>query len=283
MYEKNTFIKNTACPKCREVGEDRSGDNMANYSDGSSYCWKCQHFTLADNIIPRFLSRGSRNILTKNVIIPTILLPEDCSTDYPEKPLKWIEHYDLSRLDLLNNGVLWSELGIYINYRGTKIRATDLLIAPFWANGELLGWQGRYFGMDTRIPKYISRGKLNEVYHFISDGKVGHNINKASQLILTEDIISAIKVSKIGIYTLPLFGVNFKSRIKQLRLLNVKEAILWLDPDMHLTMIKESRVGCLEGVKTTCILSTKDPKEHSYEEIRKYLQHTRIGNVLHTT
>lgn len=31
------------CPKCRENGEDRSGDNLARYFDGGAFCFKCKY------------------------------------------------------------------------------------------------------------------------------------------------------------------------------------------------------------------------------------------------
>lgn len=31
------------CPKCRENGEDRAGDNLARYPDGGAYCFKCKY------------------------------------------------------------------------------------------------------------------------------------------------------------------------------------------------------------------------------------------------
>ncbi len=35
------LIERTACPACRERGEDRTGDNLAVYDDGHTYCYKC--------------------------------------------------------------------------------------------------------------------------------------------------------------------------------------------------------------------------------------------------
>ena len=40
--KKNDFIRHEACPACRKVGADTDGDNLARYSDGSAYCFKCK-------------------------------------------------------------------------------------------------------------------------------------------------------------------------------------------------------------------------------------------------
>ena len=34
-------VKHTACPKCRELGKDNHGDNLAIYPDGNQYCFSC--------------------------------------------------------------------------------------------------------------------------------------------------------------------------------------------------------------------------------------------------
>ena len=32
------------CPKCRDKGEDRTGDNLCRYDDGTAFCHKCRHW-----------------------------------------------------------------------------------------------------------------------------------------------------------------------------------------------------------------------------------------------
>lgn len=36
------------CPKCRENGNDGSGDNLARYSDGHGYCFACEYYEKGD-------------------------------------------------------------------------------------------------------------------------------------------------------------------------------------------------------------------------------------------
>lgn len=265
MYEnqrlhQSRFIKNTTCPKCREEGKDKHGDNLATYSNGSCYCWSCGFSDMGNSSIIRFLDRGSIHVPKA---YPRITLPEDSLPVYPDKALHWIEQYELTRTDLIKNGILYSD---------KECR----LIFPFWNDGELLGWQGRYFGNDGTKKKWYSRGKLDSIYHIFFMGRVGHAMNDATRrIVLVEDIVSALKVSKVGIDAMPLFGVNIKQRWPQLRILGYTVAFIFLDPDMHLRIVKESRVGCLNGITTHAILSTKDPKCHTLEEIRNYIGATQ--------
>lgn len=41
----------TQCPKCAQEGHDNSCDNLANYSDGHSYCYRCKYYLKGDKII----------------------------------------------------------------------------------------------------------------------------------------------------------------------------------------------------------------------------------------
>ena len=240
-------INNTACPKCRENGNDNTGNNLAVYSDGHVYCWSCRYYKPGSSLPSRDI-QGS-NKLT----LPDITLPNDASMDYPSMCLEWVDQYDLTKKDLIQNNVLWSE-------------KQERLLFPLWNQSELLGYQGRYFGNEDRV-KWLGKGKLNNVYHFLTNGKQSRHSNT---VCLVEDIISAIKVSKIGVCSLPLFGMNAKSRFKHMRSIGVSKALLWLDPNMYTQMIKQSRTGSLEGLEVVCVFSTKDPKEHSYTEIEEY-------------
>jgi len=56
------LIKKTACPKCREKGQDNSGNNLAVYTDGE-YCYSC-HYSSGEgqknNVRDKLLSRNGR-------------------------------------------------------------------------------------------------------------------------------------------------------------------------------------------------------------------------------
>lgn len=256
MTHDNVFSHNEACPRCRRMGNDTAGDNLGVYSDGHAHCWACG-FYRPSNIGARFrLYTPAKPVL--------IHLPEDSDTIYSDRALSWMLQYSLTKKDLLLNKVLWSEEGVYINLKGEKTQCKDLLIFPFWNDGELLGWIGRYFGRVPGVPKWITRGKMQEIYHILP-GK------DRKTIILTEDLLSAIKINKVGHESMPVLGIHAKGRFKHLKLLGYTDVVLWLDPDMHKEMIKQSRVGALEGLQMRVVLSSKDPKCHTAEEIQTYL------------
>ena len=255
--EKSSFLYNTVCPKCRKEGRDVSGDNLGVYSDGHVNCWGCGYYKHGSVV-----SRSRLHSPTKPILVT---LPEDSSVVYPERALKWVRQYGFTRKALLENNVLWSDKGVYINSKGEYTACNDLLIFPFWDKDHLQGWIGRYFGNNEAIPKWLTRGKMQDIYKIFP-------ANNNKTIVLTEALLSAIKVQQAGHTAMPILGSHAKGRFNHLKLLGYNSVVLWLDPDKHIEMIKQSRVGSLEGLHIRVVLSTKKPKSHTIEEIREYLK-----------
>jgi hypothetical protein len=88
-------------------------------------------------------------------------------------------------------------------------------------------------------------------------------------LVLVEDIISAIKINKVGHAALPVYGNNVKNRFERLRTMGYEDVVIWLDPNMHSEAIRQCRYAV--GLNTRIVFSSKDPKEHSFTEIKELL------------
>lgn len=240
------------CPQCRRNGNDKSGDNLAVYSDGHKYCFNCGYYVSGSSVYNARLRRNDNS----NKQPVKITLPEDCDTFYTQRELEWIRQYALTKTDLLKYNALHSDKGIRINYKGELKKIKDVLIFPVFGNG-LEGYVARTF--DT--PKVVSKGDMKNVFNILP-GKL--------PLVLVEDIVSAIKVNKVGHATMPIYGSNIKNRFERLKMLGHKDLIIWLDPNMYSSMITQCRYAI--GLNTHIIFSTKDPKEHTYEEIKDYLK-----------
>lgn len=247
MTNESYLLHQERCPSCAERGNDTSGDNLGVYSDGHSYCYRCGYYSSGSQIA-RFLNKDKHEGLERH----HCYLPNDCDVNYPQVALDWIGQYELNRNDLLANNSLWSE---------SKSR----LYFPVYGPEGLLAYQGRYFGNDVSQKKWWGKGDFRNIFAFF--GKAGRS------LVLVEDVISAIKVSRFT-QTMWLSG-NSIGKDRWRRLYNLLpeglQCIIWLDPDMYTHSIKESKLGASYGVKTTVILSTKDPKECSYENIKDLL------------
>jgi len=187
---------------------------------------------------------------------PTLLLPEDITTNYPQRALDWINQYELTENTLLLHDIVWSD-------------SLQRLIFPIYsADRNILGWQGRYFGSNSpenKKAKWFGRGQLEQIFNILGTG---------NKLALTEDIVSAIKVAMCGIMAMPLYGCRVgRERFKRLYNLygDTVEVLVWLDPDKAREAVKEARLGSLYGLSCRAILSQYDPKEHPYEDIKKIL------------
>lgn len=250
MTNESYLLHQERCPSCAEQGRDISGDNLGVYSDGHVYCYRCNYYK-SGSAISRFIKKESYEKMERHAVF----LPSDCNVEYPQRALDWIGQYELNRNDLLANNALWSE---------SKSR----LYFPVYGDEGLLAFQGRYFGTDSAQKKWWGKGDFKSIFALY--GKQGRS------LVLVEDVISAIKLSRLT-QSMWLSGNSIgKDRWKRIYKLIPQglQVIIWLDPDMYTHSVKEARLGASMGVKTTSILSTKDPKQHSWDELKGYLNET---------
>ena len=232
-------IRKEACPECRRIGNDKSGDNLAVYSDGHCFCYRCG-------------SISGRKTLTRTE--PTtnqgITLPADITTELPFEARAWLGQYQLARLDLNRNHVMWSE-------------KWSRIIFPYFNETELLAWQGRYVGTDKTKAKWFSHGKIHAIIHPVQVTK--------QKAIMVEDIVSAIKVSRLC-GAIPIFGSSVSAK-QILRLKTVVDEVwYWLDPDMRTKSVKMAKLSNLLGLPAHVIFSDRDPKEHSHDDIANILR-----------
>jgi len=243
-------IRKEACPECRSIGNDKSGDNLAVYSDLHCYCYRCGYTTGRKSFTRTEQPQSQR-----------IVLPADVTTELPFEARAWLGQYSLARLDLNRNHVMWSE-------------TWSRIIFPYFNETELLAWQGRYVKTQTQKQRYevqtftepakwYSQGKIHEIIHPLQI--------RNRRAVLVEDIISAIKVSRL-IGTIPIFGSSISAK-QILRLKTVVDEVwYWLDPDMRAKSVKMMKLSNLLGLPAHVIFSDKDPKEHDHDDIANILR-----------
>jgi len=234
-------VKHIRCPECAKFGKDRDGNNLAIYSDGSSYCFSCGFSESASGLqkVKKDTQRDAR----------ALGLPADVHSELPQVAWDFLRQYELTENDAKVHVILWSE-------------SWSRLCFPVFDSTGLIAWQGRYLGTEKGKAKWFSQGDLKNVLHV-----VGH---KASNMvILTEDLISAIKVSKVGNFAVsPIFG----SHISVQRMLRLKHyydtLIVWLDKDKQKESAKFARDASLLGMQSYSIITDLDPKCYTTDQIR---------------
>ena len=215
-----------------------SRDNAYQYPDGI-WCFGCKRYTpnkTSINNVKETL-HGTKNTTGKSYSIPT-----DCSFTIPPVPYLWLSNYGLTNDEIQRNNIKWSE-------------SKKSLVFPIYNNSELVFWQERKFGTDKR---WISHGSKPDAV-----------LGAGDPLVLVEDIISAIRVSKVTACK-PLFGsainVNIFLRIKE----KYSACKIWLDYDKAKDSIKYATQGSM-FIPTQSIITIKDPKCYTTKEIKEYV------------
>ena len=240
------FVRHEPCQNCG------SRDNVSVWSDGHKYCHGCGwgmpgYKSMSVEDLKKQTKKNNNN---KEKTYGAINLPYDCTSSLPEEPARWLEKYGVTEREILVNHIQWSAL----NER--------LLFPIFDLYGNLVIYQGRFFGTNPDAPRYSTRGKVDNCLHYVgvpSDG-----------VILVEDMVSAIKVGRQAC-AMPLFGsmisierlIALSSRFKRL--------VVWLDRDKAKYALKARLRASSYFDEVSTIITDKDPKDYSDAQIRGFL------------
>ena len=251
------FLKHIGCSRCG------SSDANAVYEDGSQFCFSCRKPT-GSKVSPYVASslRPDAEEETK------VVLPSDVTQNYPEHAVAWCNKYDITVEQMLQNNMVYSKW-------------KDQLIFTFYGNtGDLLAYQARNLNPVSKAKRYYTCGDVNSllpIYHCRHPLPEGVN---SRRLVLVEDCLSAIKVAYtegLGASAMCLLGSGI-SRTKLSRLRPFYDLLdVFLDPDMwhkSLSIVKQAQ---LLGFRTRPVQSDRDPKEHSYLELKDLLQQSTIA------
>jgi hypothetical protein len=215
----------------------RSKDNLGEYDD-HFYCFGCQYYKTKqdlESLRSRLKEKRPSNVVTTSVLHTT--------EELPQVAMKW----------LLSYGITLNEIVKY-NFQWCTDNGTLILLNT----GSY--WQGRSF--KSYGPKYLSHGpKPLTVY------------GKSATIILTEDILSAIKVSRNQLVcSAPLLGSSLASNFEEELVNNYQTVYVWLDRDKAKNAIKiKNRLKSL-GLESKAIITNLDPKEYNNKEIEQWLK-----------
>lgn len=237
---------------------------MVTYGDDGfrAWCFRC----VAGGWLPRpqeslavklaRVAAGQRADAQVGAELPGPAVHADAILEWPLKARLWLYKAGLGAAEI-------GRLGAY--YHPPTNRVVLPVLAP---SGGLVYWQAR--SIDGRQPKYLGSpvGKRLAVPTY-GEGPVA---------VVTEDILSAYKVGLAGCQGWCALGVRLSSAFLGALMRSGKPAAVWLDPDPAgqagaSTIIKQLRSY---GIKATNVVSERDPKLHSKDEI-----HAIIGQSVH--
>jgi hypothetical protein len=250
-----TFVKHESCPRCG------SRDNLARYSDGGAFCFGCRYsekrtgYAFKANTISDDLSAEEQK---------AIALPEDCSTAYPSSVTGYLAKYDLSVVEALRLGALWSG-------------ARQQLIYPYYATNHDTGerylacYQARNFHQQVSGPKYVNKGKTTDVIPIITYVAGSSGGIRGTRLVITEDALSALKVAR-QCDAMPALGTNVPVSKLNAIARQYTRLTVWLDSDKWREARHIADNFKWLGLSADTIYSELDPKCYSDEQIKEYLK-----------
>ncbi len=179
---------------------------------------------------------------------------------WPQRAKEWVEGFEISESELKRSG---------ISYKTSKRR----LILPLWGEKGIVRIQSRRIFNDDPDPvKTRTKVFEREIWWHINTGDGGPN--KTEGIVLVEDIISAIKVSRIT-NAYPLTSSNIPIGSLAYIVKNFEEFYIWLDND-NIEVIKNAK-----RIENMLLLVTdnvfriekyRDPKYYSTEGIKEILE-----------
>lgn len=252
-------IRYDNCPFCGERVRGKGFVVTRTKNGFFMWCFRChshKHITregISLSGIRRYLkARESSRKLTEEQTLShnAVALPSDFTTDIPHAGKLW----------LYKGGVTDAEMS---KYRFGYSPSLDRVILPVWGEEGLLYWQGRALTQMEGVPKYLNVTSKRKSVYFV--------VNMDSDTtVLVEDILSALTVARAGANSLALLGSSVNMGVHEF--IKTNKVRVWLDPDKRKESIRYAKMLSAHGFRASpVVLTTKDPKEYSTEEVQEIL------------
>lgn len=224
------------CPKCRANGKDSRGDNLVVYSDGGYHCFSCGNHRSPQRFVPK----------EEVPNVSKALLPADFTREVPANAWKWL--------------LQW---GLPYQYWLKKVGFSPKENRLIFLVGEPTVFSlGRYLGEDKGPKKWYVWGDPHRHCEVVGDGE---------KIVLVEDLLSAHKVGQVTT-AIPLFGVNYHPPHLYYLMNDARPVVLWLDKDQEGEVKKKAvKLSMLLNKAVDVLITDKDPKEYSVDEISRYV------------
>jgi ribosomal protein S27AE len=216
-----------------------SKDNLAEYDD-HFWCFGCKYHKLKNDI-------GSiRNRIAEQDHIMRVRssIELEVSQDIPKPAMQWLLSYGITPNEINDFGIGWND----------DAQLLVLVKTPDY-------WQARTFG--NHKVKYMSNGIKPLTFYGYAD-----------KIVCVEDILSAIKISRLSpeFCALPLLGSSMSEEVIQRLSGHFKSVVIWLDRDKANEAIKIARNLKQRGFNSSVVISPLDPKEYSKGELSEWLK-----------
>ncbi|QKL73346.1 DNA primase [Ralstonia solanacearum] len=180
--------------------------------------------------------------------MPAVYAPQE----WPLDAAVWLYKAGISNDDIARLGFYWNP------------KLSRVVLPVYDGGGRCVYWQAR-----TLEPYSVNPRKyLNPA---VDKSRLVARYGDGPAVVLTEDILSAYKVSLAGVAGWSLLGTRLNTYTTAQVLSARKPVFVWLDPDAAGQAAAKEIMRTLRayGVSVRNVVSTKDPKLLSREEITR--------------
>jgi twinkle protein len=171
--EESYVVAKQPCPTCQAAGGDRSGDNLAVYSDGHTHCFACNHHT-----------NGEGRAAPAEGTLPSLKRFSSLIEDAEYRPL-------IKRK-------ITEDTCRHFGYRIGKLDGKTVQVAPHVVDGKVVAQKIRGSGKDFRV---LGDAKKMTLWgqHLCRDG--------GKKIVVTEGEIDCMSVSQVQNNKWPVVSV----------------------------------------------------------------------------
>lgn len=263
--------KTSPCPRCRERGNDRAGDNLVHFLDGGAHCFSCSF-----HIHPTGMGLTGKSDEPKNKAV----LPYDFTREVPTAALKWLLQY----------GLPWSYWKDQIGYSPSEERLVFLVgEGPVFSIGRYVGtkqgkdaprkwyvWGDSHKHCEVIRPRYceVVRPSVDSPTLALPSGRDQRTVVLVEDLVSAHKVVVAMQNTATPVVAIPLFGtVIHKPHLYYLMQEKFGSIMLWLDKDQQGVVMKKAMgLQALVGVPVGIVSTEQDPKEISLDKIEGLLR-----------
>lgn len=196
-----------------------------------------------------------------NSVQSEVHLPHDIvygMTEFPPLANVWLNQYGITMDERQQFGIGWSA------YYGR-------VVLPVYMNEGLVAFQLRRIMPDDDGPKYLTVRKAGVAHPMWQAGQFVHG----GVMVLTEDMLSAIKVSRVANATAMLGTTTPQDNLAYILRFNPDVVLMWFDDDNPDVKAKQRVAHRRIGAFVTCHIyhsHGRDPKEYTTEEIQEVIR-----------
>lgn len=267
-YVGTVRVNHTGCPAGEDLRRRLYLTRKPDLKTILAYCHNCQEAGVAREQ-DKLIFGGAVTVREKR---QETELPDCDPVHFSKAAMAWLAQYGIKPPD-------WESLNF--GFEPDQGR----LVMPVWGDirlpygserytaKEILGYQSRRLGQYDASPKYLT-AKFSGTTELETTILNEDATRTHSCVVLVEDLVSAIKVSKVARLTVPMYGCHVRSE-RILELSRELPVIVWLDNDNPTVMKQASRIHHLVrafGMESHLITDKQDPKKYTTYQIDAVLK-----------